>query len=119
MEHSIRVFRNRFTFWNGKRALVLAVTFVIGLLFVLGTLFGGSRLGNTPVQAAPVFEGGATAEMLAYALNFGEASDLAVFGGRAVRNQGNSTFRGRVGSAGPVSGVPGMPEGIVPENYGQ
>jgi len=117
--NNIGVFRNRFTLRKNNRALILAGTCVIGLLFVLGTIFNGSRVATTQVQAAPAFEGGATPEMLDFALNFRDASDFAVFGGQSVRNEGNSTFRGRVGSTGPVSGIPGMPEGAVPENFGQ
>jgi len=119
MNQNTGVSRNRFTLRKHSRALILAVTFVIGLLFVLGTVFSGSHLSSTPVQAAPEFQGGATPEMLAFALNFRDASDFAVFGGQSVHNQGNSTFRGRVGSGGPVTGVPGMPEGLTPENRGQ
>src|SRR5438046_2679747 len=119
MEHSTGVFRNRFTLRKNNRALILAATCVVGLLVVLGTIFSGAPVAGTQTKAASAFEGGATPEMLDFALNFHDASDFAVFGGRAVRNSGNSTFRGRVGSEGPVTGVPGMPDGITPENRGQ
>jgi hypothetical protein len=98
----------------------LAATFVVGLLFVVGMLFTNSTVSNTRVQAQSAeFQGGATPEMLAYALNFGQASDLAVFGGRSVRNHGTSNFRGRVGSTGQIIGVPGFAENATPENFGQ
>jgi hypothetical protein len=120
MKNSPRVSKGVFTFGADNRFLYVAATFVVGLLFVLGVLFGNPSVGNSRVQAqgALEFEGGATPEMLAYALNFGAASDLAVFGGRAVHNEGNSTFRGTVGSTGRITGVPGS-ENISPENFGQ
>jgi len=99
----------------------LAATFVVGLLFVVGMLFSNSSISNTHVQAqvSPGFEGGATPEMLAYALNFGAASDFAVFGGHGVHNRGASTFRGTVGSTGLITGIPGLAENASPENFGQ
>jgi len=117
MKYNTSVFRNRFEL-RDIRGLVLAGC-IVGLLFVLFMVFSGSRLATTQVSAAPAFEGGATSEMLDYALNFRQASDFAVFGGHAVHNQGNSTFRGHVGSAGEITGVPGMPDGIAPDNRGQ
>ena len=116
MKDSIRMSRSRSVFGRGTRAL-FAVASVIGLLFVAGAFFNSTPVTSSRVMAAPEFQGGATAEMLAYALNFGEASDFAVFGGRSVRNSGESTFRGRVGSAGRVEGVPG--DSAAPESYGQ
>ena len=118
MKHTTRVSRNPFTLGRGNRYL-MAATFVVGLLFVGALLFSNSPISSTKVQAAPDFQGGATQEMLDYALNLGAASDLAVFGGRSVRNVGESTFRGRVGSTGQITGVPGMPDGASPENFGQ
>ena len=121
MKNTTRVSRGVFTFGSGNRSLYLAATFVVGLLFVAGMLFSNSSISNTRVQAqsASEFQGGATPEMLAYALDFGQASDLAVFGGRSVRNHGTSNFRGRVGSTGQIIGVPGLAENATPENFGQ
>ncbi|HUR96639.1 MAG TPA: ice-binding family protein [Pyrinomonadaceae bacterium] len=121
MKNSTRVSRDVFTFGRGNRSLYVTATFVVGLLFVAGMLFSNSSISNSRVQAqsAAEFQGGATAEMLAYALNFGAASDLAVFGGRAVRNHGTSSFRGRVGSTGQVIGVPNLTENASPESFGQ
>lgn len=119
MKDSIRVSRNRFIFGRNYRALLLAVGVVTGLLF-MSTFFAGTT-AITPRTAAAVqeFQGGATPEMLAYALNFGDATDFAVFGGRSVRNQGESVFRGRVGTAGTYENIPGMADGVIPENLGQ
>ena len=109
----------RKTFGLSKGALFIAATVVVGILFILSTFFSGSQLGTTKARAAQTeFAGGATAEMLAYALNFGAASDFAVFGGRSVRNRGETTFRGNVGSSGTMSGF-NLPETIDPERYGQ
>ena len=119
MKHTTRVSRNPFTLGRGNRYLITAATFVVGLLFVGGMLFSSSSISTTKVQAAPDFQGGATQEMLDYALNLGAASDLAVFGGRSVRNSGQSTFRGKIGSTGQIIGVPGIPDGASPESFGQ
>lgn len=114
MKYSTRVPQRRFTFTKKTSCALLAVAFVSGLLFFSSTYWSRSS------RAAQVeFQGGATPEMLAYALNFGDASDFAVFGGQRVRNQGQSVFRGRVGSGGTYEGIPGMPDGAAPENYGQ
>ena len=115
MNYSTRVSRSRFAFGKSGRALVTTTVLIVGVLVVLGTFFSASVSTPKVAAAQAEFAGGATSEMLAYALNFGEASDFAVFGGRNLRNRGNSVFRGRVGSGG---GVEGMPE-VVPENYGQ
>src|SRR5829696_3894310 len=121
MKDSIRVSRNRFTFGRNYRALLSAVALAIGFLFVFSVFFSGTTsVSPAKANAAQVeFQGGATPEMLAYALNFGDASDFAVFGGHGVTNHGQSTFRGRVGSAGTIAGVPGMPDGAAPESNGQ
>ncbi len=103
-----------------NRALLVATLFTAGLLFVVGGFFGLPAITSTRVAAAQVeFQGGATQEMLDYALNFGRATDFAVFGGRRVVNRGESNFRGRVGSGGNVEGVAGMTEGESPESRGQ
>ncbi|MEO8572784.1 MAG: ice-binding family protein [Pyrinomonadaceae bacterium] len=121
MSNTTRVSRTGFTVGRENRSLFMAATFVVGLLFVVGMLFSNSSISNTRVQAqaAPEFQGGATSEMLAYALNFGAASNLAVFGGRRVHNHGTSSFRGSVGSTGPITGIPGLAENASPENFGQ
>jgi hypothetical protein len=109
----------RSVFGRGSSVLFIAATFVIGSLFILNTFLNSSPVSTTKVQAAEIeFQGGATPEMLAYALNFKAASDFAVFGGRSVRNRGESTFRGNVGSPGNVDGIQNLPE-RDPESLGQ
>jgi hypothetical protein len=93
---------------------------VVGTAFFANTFFSGSPVSTPKAQAAEaVFLGGATPEMLAYALNFKAASDYAVFGGRSVRNRGESVFRGNVGSPGNVSGIANFPEERNAERLGQ
>ncbi|MBK7705571.1 MAG: DUF3494 domain-containing protein [Acidobacteria bacterium] len=82
-------------------------------------LFGSTFVGTTKVSAQQISPGGATQEMLAFALNFNTASDFAVFGGNGVRNRGVSRFRGSVGSTGTIEGVAGMPDGVSRENRRQ
>lgn len=119
MKDSIGVPKNRVTLKKNTRMFFVAMAVAIGLLCVTAALFRTPAGAEVKASAAELeFQGGATTEMLNYALNFGEASDFAVFGGRRVRNQGDSVFRGRVG-AGEYEGVPGYPEGAAPENNGQ
>jgi len=66
--------------------------------------------GTSPVApkveaSSQGFRGGASPEMLAYALDLKSGNTFAVFGGHGVRNHGNSTFRGEVASSGTVSGI--------------
>jgi hypothetical protein len=104
MKDSHLTVRDKFKSGLGVRAVLLAATVVVGLLFVLNTFYAGA--GAQKVSAAQAnFQGGATPEMLAYALNFKDGTDFAVFGGNSVRNHGNSTFRGNVGSTGVMDGV--------------
>lgn len=120
MNNSQSTVRNNFKFRVVNRAILFAAAFVVGILFVLGAFFQHSSIGSVKVQAASTeFQGGATPEMIAYALNFRTAGNYAVFGGRSVRNRGESTFRGSVGSSGTVSGVANLPEAASPESYGR
>jgi len=98
---------------------LFAATVVAGILFIWGTTFNGSSLSTTKASAASEeFQGGATPEMLAFALNFHDASNFAVFGGHGVRNRGESVIRGNVGSTGVMTNVPGGSD-VRGENYGQ
>ena len=87
-----------------NRALLGAVALVVGIMIVLGWSFAPSSIGAAKVSAAGE-NGGATAEMLAYALNFKSASNLGVFGGNSVTDQGSSQINGVVGSTGNVAGL--------------
>jgi len=102
-------FNVRTTFGKSRnRGLFAAGAIAIGILFFMITIYSGNPVVTTKVQAAgQTFRGGATPEMLAFALNLKGASQYAVYGGRAVHNHGNSVFRGDVGSAGTVDGVAG------------
>jgi hypothetical protein len=121
---STKMKNNRFVarsvFGRGNRALLLFVAaIVLGALYISSTSFNSSSVSTTKVQAAEIeFQGGATPEMLAYALNFNAASDFAVFGGRSVRNRGESIFRGNVGSSGTTEGIQNLPE-RDPESLGR
>jgi hypothetical protein len=96
------------------RSLVLAATLVVGFLFIYGVVLNRSSFVAPKAMAAPeAFRGGATPEMLDFALNFGEASSYAVYGGNKVTNRGNSVFRGSVGSGGIVMNVPGVSDSAV------
>lgn len=115
-----RISQKRSTFGKHNRALLMATLFTAGLLFVVGGFFGLPAATSTRVAAAQVeFQGGATQEMLDYALNFGRAGDFAVFGGRRVVNRGQSNFRGLVGTTGNMEGVPGELDGESRQNHGQ
>ncbi|MEP6944903.1 MAG: hypothetical protein ABJA02_03230, partial [Acidobacteriota bacterium] len=77
------LFRNR---------TAVAVAFVIGIL-VLGGVIGMSSYTTTPVSAAQIANhGGATDEMLAFALNFKRATDFEVAGSNGFRNAAGSSF---------------------------
>ena len=100
-------FNVRTTFgFSRNRGLLFAGAVAIGILFFMITIYNGSPAVATKVQAAGQgFRGGATADMLAVALNFNDSARFAVFGGHGIRNHGNSTFRGEVGSDGTVTGI--------------
>src|SRR6476469_2022935 len=71
------MFRNR---------TAVAVAFVIGIL-VLGGLVGMSSIGSTTVSAAQIeSRGGATQQMLDFALNFRSATNFEQFGANGARN---------------------------------
>jgi len=98
--------------------LVIAATLVVGLLFLMTAFQNSSSPVAPKVQAAGQgFRGGASPEMLAYALDLKSGNAYAVFGGHGVRNHGNSTFRGQVASTGSVSGVATVSE--VRNGHGQ
>ena len=102
-------FNVRTTFGKSRnRGLFAAGAIAIGILFFMITIYSGNPVVSPKVQAAGQnFRGGATPEMLAFALDLKGANQYAVFGGHAVHNHGNSVFRGDVGSAGTVDGVAG------------
>jgi len=102
-------FNVRTTFGTSRnRGLFAAGAIAIGILFFMITIYSGNPVVATKVQAAGQnFRGGATPEMLAFALDLKGANQYAVYGGHAVHNHGNSVFRGDVGSAGIVDGVAG------------
>jgi len=102
-------FNVRTTFGFGRnRGLLFAGAVAIGILFFMITIYNGSPVSPTKVQAAGrEFRGGATPGMLDVALNFSDATRYAVFGGHSISNRGNSTFRGQVGSDGSVTGIEG------------
>lgn len=101
-----------------RSALTIASILLLGILFIIGATFNGRSVATTKVAASQVtFQGGATDEMLAFALNFGEASNLAVFGGRNLSNHGQSVFRGDVGSAGRTTGIESL--SVRSYNFGQ
>ncbi len=88
---------------TNNRMLLGVAAIAVGIMFVLGWSFAPSFM--TSVSAAnQETAGGATTEMLNYALNFRSASNLAVFGGNSVSDNG-SEIRGVVGSTGDVTGV--------------
>jgi hypothetical protein len=107
-----------FRFVSNNRALLGAVTLVIGILFVLSMSFGPTS-ASTAKAASQEDQSGVSQEMLAYALNFKTASNFAVFGGHAVRNNGDSQFRGIVGSTGTIDGIAGMPDNFSDADYAQ
>ncbi len=80
----------------GLGVLLVAVIIVSGL----GLAPSGSKVS----AASQEYAGGATVEMLNYALNFKSAQSLGVFGGNSVSDNG-SDIRGTVGSTGEVLGV--------------
>src|SRR5688572_14491352 len=108
-----RFLARRNVFGLSNRAFLLAATVVVGICCIWGTTFNNAPTANAQVE----FQGGATPEMLNFALNFRDASDFAVFSGRGIRNQGDSTFRGRVGSTGEIEGISVGQDSR--ENYGQ
>jgi len=101
------------------RALLFATVVAVGVLFVLGTTFWPAAPSTTRALAAsqPETQGGATAEMLAVALDLKSATDFAVFGGHGVHGNNETVIRGHVGSNGEISGL-NVPESS-PENRGQ
>lgn len=114
-----RTLRTTFSFGRLSLAVLLAATLVVGFLFTLNSLKSGANAGISKVSAAQVqFQGGATPEMLAYALNFKSATNFAVFSGHGVQNRGQSNFRGNVGSTGTLDGVPNTSD-LSGTNYGQ
>lgn len=103
-----------------RRASVAVAVLTVGIFFAASLLLNNSSVGNVKVNAADQeFGGGASPEMLAFGMNFKTASDFAVFSGRNIRNRGESTFRGSVGSVGTVSGIENLPEPRNPVNYAQ
>ncbi len=84
----------------GNRTLFGIAVLLISIMMLLGWSFATSSAS----AAGQDNSGGASAEMLAYALNFKSASNLAVFGGNSVGDQG-SEIRGVVGSTGEIAGV--------------
>ncbi len=86
------------------RGLLAAVGLSVGLVLILAWSFGPSQISSKVSASDRDTEGGATAEMLNYALNFRSAQSLGVFGGNSVSDQG-SEIRGIVGSTGDVHGV--------------
>ncbi len=78
----------------------LAAFFVVAMAVAFIFLPAGSKANAANGEIA----GGGTVEMLNYALNFKSASNLGVFGGSGVTDQG-SEIRGTVGSTGEVLGV--------------
>jgi len=106
MNSNRSVKRTGFTFRYGKRFLIVAAALVVGILFFMTAFQNSSSTVSARVQTGDSsFRGGATPEMIAYALDIKDSGQFAVFGGHGVRNHGNSTFRGEVGSTGTVSGV--------------
>ncbi len=87
-----------------KRALLSAAAMLVGIIVVLGWSFAPSSASSTVNAANQEVQGGATTEMLAYALNFKSASNLGVFGGNSVTDE-DSDIRGLVSSAGDIAGV--------------
>ncbi len=88
---------------NIDRAIVGVAVLVVAVMIAFSWSFAPSFM--TTVSAAnQETAGGATTEMLNYALNFRSASNLAVFGGNSVSDNG-SEIRGVVGSTGDVTGV--------------
>lgn len=100
-------FNVRTTFgFSRNRGLLVAGAIAIGILFFMITIFNGPSAITTKVKAAGSdFRGGATADMLAVALNLNDGARFAVFGGHGLRNHGNSTFRGEIGTEGTVTGI--------------
>ncbi len=95
---------------TNNRMLLGVAALAVGIMFVLGWSFAPSFM--TSVSAAnQETAGGATTEMLNYALNFRSASNLAVFGGNSVSDNG-SEIRGVVGSTGDVTGSIGKCNGL-------
>ncbi len=101
---------------NGRRAISPGVgssyrqrvagfaTFFIGIFAILTWAYFPGKTLSVHAQSKSAHVS-ATAEMLAYALNFRSASSLAVFGGKSVTEHGTSEFRGLVGSTGRIEGV--------------
>jgi Ice-binding-like/FG-GAP-like repeat len=75
-----------------NRTVVIAAAFAIGIL-ILGGLVGMSSIGSTTVSAAQApIHGGATADMLNFALNFKKASGFEQFGANGMRNGAGDSF---------------------------
>ena len=75
-----------------NRTVVIAAAFAIGIL-VLGGLVGMSSIGSTTVSAAQVSNrGGASADMLDFALNFKRASNFELMGSNGLRNGAGDSF---------------------------
>ncbi len=102
----LKLVGRRFSYMESKtnnRAILGVAVIAVAVMIALGWSFAPSF--TTSVSAAnQETAGGATTEMLNYALNFRSASNLAVFGGNSVSDNG-SEIRGVVGSTGDVTGV--------------
>ncbi len=92
--NSVKVERHRIGYMIAAAAIALAF---------LWTYSSNSSLRSVSAENSTDLDIGATADMLAYALNFKSASNLAVFGGNSVTDDGSTDFRGTIGSPGKIS----------------
>ncbi|MEP6944916.1 MAG: ice-binding family protein, partial [Acidobacteriota bacterium] len=77
---------------KSKYRYISAAAFLIAIA-VFGVLAGRSSMLSTPVRAADIAtRGGATAEMLAFALNLDHASDFELVGSNGFRNGNGTSF---------------------------